>query len=329
MQRALTSQEIISAGEARETRAAWERARTFTAALYGSSAARVTYSQTTLPKDDHHLRTVQLLAFDASGRPLAYDYTAPWWVEHAGPGVVLASGQDPTPVYLARELGHGLPEALQSELRAFAEEYLGVETLHTWRARFEESVMLTWMFDLTKTPVLPYAAITDQAGATLAGEDIVAAGQERTALARWQGARDYVYTLYGERAVRANVIAFSRYNDNTYDRDIRLDVFDATGTRLFYDLHLPWWERFSFSEADIANYIAEHDPKQSADAEYDAAAVYDEDDLVQGEIEWLATLLLGAEFFDTRHPWDTDTLSYDLTRPPALRFPELWAEDGG
>ena len=325
MQRALTSQEIISAGEACETRAAWERARTFTAALYGPSAARVTYSQTTFPEDDHHLRTVQLLAFDASGHLMSYDYTSPWWVAHVGPDVVLASGQNPTPVDLARELGHGLPEALQVELRASAEEYLGVETLHTWRAR-DEREMLTWMFDLTRTPSVPYASITDQEGVALASEDSVAAGRERTALARWQGAREYVHTLYGERAVRADLIAFSRYNDNTYDRDIRLDVFDATGIRLFYDLRLPWWERFAFSEADIAHYDAEHDPNESVGTEYDAASL--DDELAQGEIEWLATWLLGAEFFDTRHPWDTDTVSYDLTRAPGLRFPELWAEDG-
>jgi hypothetical protein len=325
MQRALTSQEIISAGEAGETRAAWERARTFTAALFGPSAARVTYSQTTVPQDDHHLRTVQLLAFDASGRLLSYDYTAPWWVEQTRPGVVLASGQNPTPVDLVSELGHGLPEDLQGELRAFAEEYLGVETLHTWRGR-DESETLTWMFDLTKTPAVPYATITDQTGVTLASQDIVAAGRERTALARWQGAREYVHTLYGERAVRADVIAFSRYNDNTYDRDIRLDVFDATGTRLFYDLRLPWWERFTFSDADIAQYSAEHDPEQPVDTEYDAAAVNDE--LTQGEIEWLATLLLGAAFFATRRPWDTDMVTYDLTQAPILRFPVLWTEDG-
>lgn len=324
MRRALTSQEIISAGESGETRVAWERARAFTAALYGPSAARVTYSQTTVPEDDHHLRTVQLLAFDASGHLMSYDYTAPWWVEHMGLGVVLVSGQDPTSVDLAKELGHGLPEELRDELRASAEERLGVETLHTWRGR-DESEMLTWMFDLTKTPAVPYATITDQAGVTLASQDIVAAGRERTALARWQGAREYVHTLYGERAVRADVIAFSRYNDNTYDRDIRLDVFDTTGTRLFYDLRLPWWERFAFSEADIAKYIAEHDPEQPVDTEYDVASV--DDELAQGEIQWLATLLLGAEFFDTRRPWDTDTVSYDLTQAPVLRFPVLWTED--
>ena len=103
-------------------------------------------------------------------------------------------------------------------------------------------------------------------------------------------------------------------------------VFDATGIRLFYNLRLPWWERFTFSEADIAHYDAEHDPEQLVDTEFDAAAVYDE--LVQGEIQWLATLLLGAEFFDTWRPWDTDTVSYDLIRAPTLRFPELWTENG-
>jgi hypothetical protein len=327
MRRVLTSQEIISAAQAAETRAAWERARTFTAALYGSSAARVTYSQTTVPEGDHHLRTVQLLAFDASGHHMSYDYTAPWWAGHKGLEMTLDRSQDLTQLDLARGLGFGFPEELRDELRAFAEENLGVETLHTWRS-WDESETLTWMFDLTRTPAAPFASITDSAGVMLASEDIVAAGHEHAALAHWQGARDYVHTLYGERAIRAEVIAFSRYNDNTYDRDLRLDVFDATGIRLFYDLRLPWWERFAYSEEEIAEYNAEHDPNQPADTEYDSAYGSVTDEQAQSEIEWLATLLLGAEFIATRRPWDTDTLSYDLTEAPVLRFPELWAEDG-
>jgi hypothetical protein len=268
---------------------------------------------------------VQLLTFDSSGRLMSYEYTTPWWAGRKGLDEILASGQDLMRVDLAGGLGEGFPADLQRELRTFAEEQLGVESLHTWRGP-DESETLTWMFDLATTPAVPYPTITDQAGVILSGQEIILAGQEYTALARWQGARDYVHTLYGERAVRADVIAFSRYNDNTYDRDLRLDVFDATGTRLFYDLHLPWWERFAFSEAYIDEYIAEHDPNQPAETEFDSASLGDEP--AQAEIEWLATLLLGAEFFETRRPWDTDTLTYDLTHPPALRFPELWAEDG-
>jgi hypothetical protein len=327
MRRALTAEEVIRAGQAYETRAAWERARTFTSALYGSVAARVTYSQSTFPEDDHHLRTVQLLVFDTSGRLMSYDYAAPWWIGRKELDVVLASGQDLTRVDLTEGLGYGFPEDLRDELRAFAEVQLDIETLHTWRGR-DESETLTWMFDLAKTPAVPYATITDQAGVTLTSQDIVESGHERATLARWKGAHDYVHTLYGERAVRADVIAFSRYNDNTYDRDIRLDVFDATGTRLFYDLRLPWWERYAFSEADIAHYIAEHDPEEPADPEYDSAYGSVMDEQTGGEIERLATLLLGAEFIATRQPRDTDTLSYDLTHAPALRFPELWTEEG-
>src|SRR5260221_7628857 len=129
MRRVLTSQEISRAGQTHETRAAWERARTFTSALYGASAARVTYSQSTFPEDDHHLRTLQVLAFDASGRLVSYDYTTPWWVGRKWLDVVLASGQDFTRIDLAGGLGSGFPEDLRDELRAFAEEHLGVETL--------------------------------------------------------------------------------------------------------------------------------------------------------------------------------------------------------
>src|SRR5215469_17470693 len=141
MRRVLTAPEIIRAGTAGETRAAWERALTFTSALYGFAAARVMYSQTTVPEDDHHLRTLQLLAFDASGRLMSYDYTAPWWAGRKGRDEVLASGQDLTRVDLARGLGSGYPEELRDELRTFAEDHLGVETLHTWRAREESETL--------------------------------------------------------------------------------------------------------------------------------------------------------------------------------------------
>src|SRR5215467_10648390 len=145
MRRELTSQEIIGAGQAGETRAAWERARVFTSGLYGSSAARVMYSGTTVPQDDHLLRTVQLLAFDVSGRLMSYDFTAPWWAGRKELEIALASGQDLTQVDPARGLGDEFPGDLRAELRAFAEEQLGVETLHTWRG-WGENETLTWMF---------------------------------------------------------------------------------------------------------------------------------------------------------------------------------------
>src|SRR5262249_4491809 len=133
---------------------------------------------------------------------------------------------------------------------------LGVETLHTWLG-WNESDMLTWTFDLTMPPPVPYTKIANEAGMLLSSQDITGAGRERDALARWSGVRQYVHALYSERAVQAEVTAFSRYNDNTYDRDIRLNVFDAGGVRLFYDLRLPWWERFGFSEQEITQYDEE------------------------------------------------------------------------
>lgn len=338
MRHELTAQEIIRAGRAYETRAKWAQAREFTTALYGSSAATVTYSLTTFPEDDHSLSTLQLLVFDADGILMPYDFTAPWWAGRDVPQSVLASAQNLAREDLAGGLGSGFPEVIRDEMRAFAEEQLDVETLHTWLG-WNESKMLhtwfgwnegetvTWMFDLTTPPSVPYARVADHTGTTLAGQDIIAAGLERDTLARWSGARQYVHTLYGERAVRADVIAFSRYNDNTYDRDIRINVFDADDARLFYDLRLPWWERFALSEEEIVQYEREHDPNQAEDTEYDSANSFDTEDQAHIEIERMATLLLGAEFIDTRNPWDTDMSSYDLTRAPALRFPQLWAED--
>ncbi len=78
MRRELGSQEIIRAGRAQETRAAWERVRSFSWALYGPSAVNVTYSQATFSAGDHYLRTIQVLVFDGAGRLVPYDFAAPW-----------------------------------------------------------------------------------------------------------------------------------------------------------------------------------------------------------------------------------------------------------
>lgn len=326
MRHELTAPEIIRAGRAYETRKAWERARDFAVALYGASVTSVTYSQTAFPEEDHRLRTIQLLAFDTAGRLMTYNFAASWWAGRDLPTDVLANAVKVMQDDLARGLGSGFPDAIRDELRDFAEEHLGVETLHTWLG-WNESETLTWIFDLTSSPSILHARITDQTGTILASQDIIVAGVERDALARWSGARQYVHTLYGKRAVRADVIAFSRYNDNTFDRDIRLNVFDANGTRLFYDLRQPWWEQFGLSTEEIVQYEKGQDPNQAEDTEYDSANSFDSGDQVYAEIERMATLLLGAEFIATRNSWDTDTSSYDLSRAPELRFPLLWAED--
>jgi hypothetical protein len=321
----LSAEEIIRAGRAYETRATWGHAREFTWALYGRAVARVTYSQTTVREGDHRLRTTQTLAFDAAGCLLPYDFGAAWWAERDLPEYILASAWELTQDDLARGLGGGFPDEIRDALRAFAAERLGVETLHTWLGS-NESETLTWMFDLTTPPPFPYTKIADDAGATLSGEDVIAEARRHEANARWTCVREYVRTLYGERAARADVIMFSRYNDFTYDRDVRLEVVDATGTRLFYDLRLPWWTQFAFSEAEIAQYIEQHDPaKEHDEREVDAAYSYDVHNRAQDQIERLATRLLGADFIATRNPWDSDTVSYDLTHPPEVRFPRLWA----
>lgn len=332
--RELTSREIIRAGHAYEACRTWERARAFAWALYGPSAAHLTYSQTTFPEQDHRLHTVQALAFDSARRLMPYDFTATWWSAHDLPAEALTRAWDLTRDDLAVGLGSAFPKTLRDDLRAFAEESLGVETFHTW-LRWNETDTLTWMFDLLTPPPLPYVEIASDSGVPLTNQDIIAAGLEREELIHWSGVRKYVRTLYGERAAKANVIKFSRYNDNTYDRDIRLDVFGADGSRLFFDLRLPWWERFAFSEQNIAKYakysakyIEEHDSNGTAGTEEDPAFDWESIHPEDGAIQRLATELLGADFIETGGEWAADTSCYDLTQPPPLRFPRLWAQDG-
>lgn len=329
--RELSSQEIIRAGQAQETRDAWEHARAFAWALYGSSALRLTYSQIVVPEGDHHMRLVQALALDATGGLVPYDFTGPWWAAHDLPAPLLTNAWKLTQDDLAHGLGSGFPAALGAALRAFAEERLGIETLHTWESQSEESETLTWTFDLAAPPTLPYAEIMTADAIPLSPTDIIAAGQEHASYRRWAGAQTYVRTLYGGRAAEVHVTTFSSYNDNTYDNSIKLGVFDADGTRLPYDLRLPWWGRFALSEQQIADYASDPQSAYTDVPEYDLlfdlACRLDMDVEALADIERLATDLLGVDFIQTLTPWDSDTVRYDLSRPPQQRFPRLWANE--
>lgn len=326
MRRELIPDEIIRAGRAAEAHHKWEHVRVFARSLYGSMAARMTYSQTTFPEQDHRLRTMLALVFDADGGLIPYDFTTPWWAAHALPDDAQANTWDLTRGDLTRGLGGSFPDHLRDDLRAFAEDSLGIETLHTW-LRDDESETLTWTFDLQIPPPPPYTHLFDDAGALLSQSDVIAAGRERERRMHWTGAATYVHALYGERAVRVEVFAFSRYNDNTYDHSIRLDVLDANGQRLFYDLRLPWWERFALTEQDIVLYADEHNPLDAVDEDYEPAYGSVTENVV-GDIERFAMESLGAEFGETNDPWAPDSVAYDLTQPPPLLFPHVWIDDG-
>lgn len=326
MRRELSPDEIIRAGRASETHHKWEPACAFARALYGPTAARMTYSQTTFPEQDHQLRTILALVFDAAGEMIPYDFTTSWWAAHSLPDDTQASAWELTRSDLTRGLGSSLPGHLRGDLRAFAEDSLGIETLHTWLGD-DESETLTWTFDLLTPPPCPYINLFDNVGAPLSPSDLIVAGVERERHVHWERAATYVHALYGGRAARVDVIAFSRYNDNTYDHDIRLDVFDVNDQRLFYDLRLPWWERFALTEQDIAQYAKEHDPLAPVDDDYEAAYGSATAN-AESDIQRLAMELLGAEFGQTNDPWASDRATYDLTQPPALRFSHVWIDDG-
>jgi hypothetical protein len=324
MERELSAQEIIVTGEDYETYDAWERAQTFARAVYGPRAARLTYSQTAFPEHDHHVRTLQALAFDSAGKLLPYHFATAWWaslgVDEPVGGRYKRMRSD-----LASGLGASLKEPARVALRAFAEETLGVETLRTW-ADTSGGETLTWMFDFFATPPLPTGQIIDDAGRKLVPADVIVAGKERAAYQRWQGAHEYVMSLYGERAARAEVIAFSRYNDSTYDRDMRLEVYDANETRIAFDLRGAWWLRFAPTEDEIARYAASHVEQKQWGGEYDPA-FDDAPEAANAEIARMREELLGFENLESSTMWDADVQIYDLATPPTLCYPRLWLRE--
>lgn len=324
MERELSAPEIIAAGETYETYDAWERAQTFARAVYGPRAFRLTYSQTAFPEYDHHVRTLQALAFDSAGKLLPYHFATAWWAS-LGEDEPVGGRYKRMRNDLASGLGASLKEPAREALRAYAEETLGVETLRTW-ADTGGSETLTWMFDFSAPPPPPTGQIIDGAGTKLAPAEVITAGKERAAYQRWQGAHEYVTSLYGERAVRADVIAFSRYNDNTYDRDMRLEVFDANDTRIAFDLRGAWWRRFAPTEDEIAQYEAAHEERKQWEDEYDSA-FDDAPEAASAEIARMRRELLGFEDLESSTLWDSDVQSYDLTATPTLRYPRLWLRE--
>src|SRR5262249_14698618 len=256
MRRELTTDEIIRAGRAYAARRAWEQARTFAQALYGQTAASISYSEPLLPEEDHRLSPIVVLTFGRAGTLLPYDFSTRWRARYAVPEEARRAADAVTSEGVMGGLGGGLPQEIRDGLRAFAEECLGVETLHTWRTD-EVGEARSWMFDLTTMPPAVFAELVDDTGEVLTAQDVVAAGIEREALARWAGAREYVRTLYGEDAIRADVVMYSSYNDETYNRRMQFQAYDREGARLFFNLRLPWWDQFEFSDAQVARYIEE------------------------------------------------------------------------
>src|SRR5260370_6173356 len=110
------------------------------------------------------------------------------------PESVLESARERTLDDVARGLGSSFPDSLRDDLRAFAEERLGVETLHIWPAAEDESETLTWMFELSTPPPVPFAQIAGETGQVLSGEALVPAGMEPDVRVPWGGRRDDVHT---------------------------------------------------------------------------------------------------------------------------------------
>ncbi len=326
MPRQLTPTDIIHIGYQYEVHAYWGQVRVVAMALFGARVAGVTIAQVDVPVEGHVLRGVQIVATDAAGLVLHYDFTTPWWVPHL-PTRQRARYATAHLADLAASVGSAFPPNLREALQALCEERLGMEFLQQW----EDHVPRTWMFDCRTPPPVATQPITTAAGEALAADALIAVGREHAAYQRWAQMYDYVRTLYDPRATTAKVIFFSRYNDSTYDSDVRLEVRDAEGQRLYYDLHLPWWRRYGFSDAFIAAYDEAHQQEPETWFGYeenDAAELdyYEDVDTTtpQRDVRRLAELWLNANFIETPTRLDEDAADYDLSNAPPLTYPPLW-----
>lgn len=324
MRRQLASSEIIQLGREHEVRRFWTQARAVATALFGPRASRATISWIEVPEGDHQLHVPQCIVTEARGDLLPYDFTRHWWAPFALTPAQIARLGEAHRADIVHGLGSAFDPPIRDALRSFIEEQLEIETLHRWDN--DEAAALTWTLDFDATPILHFMEVITASGPRNP-QALIRLGREHEARVRWQGVREYVQTLYGPQAVMAKIIFYSRYNDFTYDRDLALEVSDGAGQRIYYDLRQPWWQRFHFTDSQIAGYAERHQNlKEPRYLEYDAA----NDELIDRTstllIEDLAMRLLGAEFIATRRAWDNDEATYDLRQPPPVGQAEIWAE---
>jgi hypothetical protein len=95
--------------------------------------------------------------------------------------------------------------------------------------------------------------------------DLLALAPQLAQYADWHAMHEFVREVYGSHAVRVEVKAFAEYNDETYDPDVEIAVFDVEGKELKPDLsrekataHIEYQTRGNWlSEDDYVEYRAE------------------------------------------------------------------------
>lgn len=128
--------------------------------------------------------------------------------------------------------------------------------------------------------------------------------------AHWQAAKIYAETWYGPHAASVKVFFEGEYNDEggtSYHVD-DVTVTDAEGSELDYDLTLPAWQE-RMQDEKWESHFDEVAGVKTFDPDYDKGWFFED----------------GYAAFRKMSP-EGDTLSFDLTTPPA-ELPHIYVEE--
>lgn len=163
----------------------------------------------------------------------------------------------------------------------------------------------------------------------LSPDEIIQLAREYENVRRWEGVRDFVFTLFGAQAAYATLTIVSVYNDSSCDDEIEITVLDKNGQPLGYDWNSPWWHQFPLTYEEFIN--AYQQEPQSEEYQHDfwvSKELTFSQDLQQEITNALQTLLVqtvGIELVANGRDHDPIAFTFQLDTPPPVRFPLVYA----
>jgi hypothetical protein len=158
----------------------------------------------------------------------------------------------------------------------------------------------------------------------LTADEIMRLAREYQNLRQWEGVRDFVLALFGERAREATIHITSQYNDFRYDDQIEITVFDQQGQPLGYDWETFWWQQFPLRQT---KHLPEEDHTENVvdlwvPEEMTSDAALSEE--IRNAIQTLFAQTVGIELIENGTDHDPISLTFHLEKPPTVRYPVVY-----
>lgn len=165
----------------------------------------------------------------------------------------------------------------------------------------------------------------------LTRDEIILLGQELDDLRHWEGARDYVSTLYGlepsphapfsHQPHQITISCISEFQERGDSREVvSIIVTDTERHILRYDFSRYWWSQFSLNQQAISQFLDDTSGK------LEHANILGDERIVPA-LEDLCTEKLGIEFGEHARRHDPITYTYFIDTPPSISFPAVYVPD--